>query len=162
MHNTILSKLAGFLADVGTVLVYLCAGLILYDVCVRLAFGQPFAGTADLVASALVLVTFMQGTKALLQNRLLQVTLLLDKLPQRVLVSAMALANLVGTALFACLVWMSLEPIEQALRTQEFYGTDAFRLPIWPLRAVVAGLWIVLALGFLAKAYAALRGKDNI
>ena len=147
-----INRAASLLADLGSLVVYLCAGLIVYDVCARLAFGRPFAGTADLVAIALVLVTFLQAMKALLQDRLLQMTLLLEKLPGAVLKLAMTLANLVGAALFLCLAAISVEPIEQAYRTHEFFGTDAFRVTAWPVRLAVALLWCMLAVAFLSKA----------
>ena len=145
-------RAADLLADLGSLVVYLCAGLIVYDVLARLAFGRPFAGTADLVAIALVLVTFLQAMKALLKDRLLQMTLLLEKLPEKLLKLAMSGANLVGAALFLCLAAISVEPVMQAYRTHEFFGTDAFRVTAWPVRAIVALLWCLLAVAFLTKA----------
>ena len=150
-------RAAGLLADAGSLVVYLCAALIVYDVVARLAFGQPFAGTADLVAIALVLVTFLQAMKALLRDRLLQMTLLLDKLPGRLLAIAMAAANVIGAALFLCLAAFAVEPILQAYRTHEFFGTDAFRVTAWPVRLAVAVLWCLLAIAFLTKARVSLQ-----
>lgn len=155
-----LERVGSALADVGTVVTFLAAALILYDIVARLTFGRPFAGTADIAAVALVAITFLQGTKAVLQDRLLRVTLLLKTLPKPVLRLITALANLVGAALFLCLAWMSIEPIRQAYATQEFFGTDAFRLINWPIRAGIAALWVILALAFLAKAIAARRLED--
>ncbi|MFV0335035.1 MAG: TRAP transporter small permease [Tropicimonas sp.] len=152
-----LNHVGSVLADAGTAATYLAAGLILYDVIARLGFGRPFNGTTDLVAVTLVLVTFLQGIKAVLQDRLLRVTLLLDTLPLPLLRIITAVANLVGAALFLCLAWISGEPIQQAIETQEFFGTDAFRLTTWPIRVGVAILWVILALAFLAKAVEAMR-----
>lgn len=155
-----LDRVGSVLADVGTVVTYLAAGLILYDITARLGFGRPFAGTADIAAVALVAITFLQGTKAILRGRLLRVTLLLKTLPAPVLRLTTVIANLIGAALFLCLAWMSIEPIEQAIATQEFFGTDAFRLTNWPIRLGIALLWVVLALAFVAKAVAARRSED--
>ncbi|MHC5655513.1 TRAP transporter small permease [Stappia sp.] len=152
-----IKRAAGLLADIGSLVVYLSAALIVYDVVARIAFGKPFAGTADLVAIALVLVTFLQAMKALLQDRLLQMTLLLEKLPERLLSLAMGAANLVGAALFLCLAAIAVEPTMQAYRTHEFFGTDAFRVTAWPVRLAVAVLWCLLAIAFLTKARMSLQ-----
>jgi len=153
----LLDRAGSVLADTGTVATYLVAGLIVYDVIARLGFGQPFAGTADIVAVALVAVTFLQGAKAILEDRLMRVTLLLNTLPKPMLRATTAAANLIGAALFLCLAWMSIEPIQQAMETKEFFGTDAFRLTNWPIRLGIALLWVMLAVAFLSKAYDAAR-----
>ncbi|WP_223478976.1 TRAP transporter small permease [Oricola indica] len=140
-------------ADLGAILVFVAGALIVVDVVLRMVFGSPFAGTADLVAIALVLVTFLQAGKALLQGRLLQITLLLDKLPLKLQQAAMVAANIVGAGLFIGLAYISIEPIRQSIENHEFFGTDAFRVTAWPIRISVAVLWVVLGIAFLVKAF---------
>lgn len=149
------------LADLGTLIAMAIAFLILYDIVMRLAFGRPFVGTTDLVAVSLLVVTFTQAPKALLLGKFLEVSVLTDRLPDRVRNLVAALGNILGAGVFLGLAITSIHSIDQALVLKEFFGSDAFRIPVAPIRIGITFTWIVFVLCFLLMATNALKGKRH-
>ncbi len=131
---------------IGAATIALLTLVILYDALGRLLFNRPFAGTTELAANAMVLITFLQMPYAILHGKLLRVTFLHDRVPAGAQRMLNALAFGVGAAFFAAIAWMSLEPLVHGMQTGEFYGTDAFRIPAWPLRGATFLLWIAAAI----------------
>lgn len=128
--------------------------VICYDVAGRLFFNKPFAGTAELAAVGLVLLTFMQTPYVIRERKLLRVTFFLDRMPPAVRSQFNALTYLLGAAFFIAMVIASWEPSIAGWNSGEFFGNDAFRIPAWPLRFGSIVLWVVAALvciGFFAE-----------
>lgn len=131
---------------VGAIISAALAVLIVYDVIGRLFFNRPFAGTAEVAGVALVLLTYMQTPHSIREGKLLRVTILVDRLPAlgRRLLTAVAYA--LGALFFFGITSASWAPLQEAFATAEFFGSDAFRVPAWPLRLFTLLLWIVSGL----------------
>lgn len=143
----------------GAVVVAFLAALVCYDVAGRLFFNRPFAGTAEITAVALVLVTFLQAPYAIRQQKLLRVSFVLDRVPAALRSQLNALAYLLGMVFFIAIAAASWEPAWHGLASGEFFGNDAFRVPAWPLRFGCMLLWTVAALVCLGFVAEGVRGR---
>lgn len=140
----------------------LCAvvgAVIVADVAGRLFFNRPYEGTVELVATFIVILTFLQVPYVILEKKLLRVTFLVDAVSPAVRGALNALAYAVGTVFFAAICIISWEPTVQAISVGEYFGTDAFRIPGWPLRVSSLLLWLLSAAVCLHLCIEALAGR---
>ncbi len=154
-----IGRVALLLHRLGALLTVLMMALVCYDVLARQLFGAPFQGTAELVATALALVVFLQTPHVMIERRLLRVSVLFDALGPVGRSVLNTLAWSAGTLMFGALVVTSWEPMIQGLVTSEFYGMDAFRIPAWPLRIGTFVLWVIATGVCLYLAIESLRGR---
>ncbi|HBT32094.1 MAG TPA: hypothetical protein DEB15_04285 [Pusillimonas sp.] len=133
--------------------------LIMYDVLGRILFNRPFAGTAELVAVGLVLLTFLQTPYVIRHRQLLRVTFLLDRVPGAIRSQLNAFAYILGSAFFLAIAITSVEPSIVGWNTGEFFGNDAFRIPAWPLRFGTLVLWIISGFICIGFAVQGIQGK---
>lgn len=143
----------------GACLLVVVTAVICYDVAGRLLFNRPFAGTAELAAVSLVLLTYLQTPYVIREQKLLRITFFLERMPPAVRSLVNGLAYFLGGAIFIALVIASWEPAVYGLATGEFFGNDAFRIPAWPLRFGALLLWVVAALVCLGYMVAGLKGR---
>lgn len=146
---------------VGAIISAALAVLIVYDVLGRLLFNRPFAGTAEIAGVALVFLTYLQAPHVIQKEKLLRVTILTDRLPDVAKRICTAFAYLVGAIFFICVAAFSWTPLQEALVTSEFFGSDAFRVPAWPLRIFTLLIWIVSAAVCIGLSINALRSPSN-
>jgi len=144
---------------VGAATITLLTVVILYDALGRMLFNRPFPGTTELAANAMVLTTFLQVPYAILHRKLLRVTFLLDRVPASLRATLDGVAFATGAALFAAIAVVAWPPLVHAVRAGEFYGTDAFRIPAWPLRGAAFVLWWAAGLVCLRLAWLAVTGR---
>lgn len=130
---------------IGAFTIALLTGVILYDAGGRLLFNRPFPGTTELASNAMVLITFLQVPYAVLHQKLLRVTFLLERVPTGVRNVLDAVAFGIGGALFLSVAIVGWAPLVHSVHAGEFYGTDAFRIPAWPLRVSTFVLWLMAA-----------------
>lgn len=159
--KTWVDKLLLGLHVIGAIVSAALAVLIVYDVLGRLVFNRPFSGTAEIAAVALVFLTYLQTPHAIHRQKLLRVTILVDRLPDMGRRLCTAFAYLLGALFFISVAIYSWEPLQAALATSEFFGSDAFRVPAWPLRIFTLVIWILTALLCLGLAIEALRKPSN-
>lgn len=143
----------------GAATIALLTMVILYDAAGRLLLNRPFAGTTELAANAMVLITFLQLPYTILHRKLLRVTFLVERVPRTARAALDTLASGVGAVLFAAVAAAAWAPLVHSVAAGEFYGTDAFRIPAWPLRAATFGLWLAAGLVCARLAWMAARGR---
>lgn len=146
---------------VGAMISAALAVLIVYDVLGRLLFNRPFAGTAEIAGVALVFLTYLQTPHVIQKEKLLRVTILTDRLPDVGKRICTAFAYLVGALFFISVAAVSWTPLQEALITSEFFGSDAFRVPAWPLRIFALVIWIIIAAVCIGLSLKALRASSN-
>jgi TRAP-type C4-dicarboxylate transport system permease small subunit len=155
----LIERAALWMHQVGAALTIAVTLVICYDVAGRLLFNRPFYGGAELAATGLVLIVFLQVPYSILQKKLLRVTFFYE-LAGRLGRSALnSMAYAVGAVFFAALFATSWEPLVESLRTAEFYGMDAFRIPAWPLRIATLLLWLLTSLACVYLMLQSLRGR---
>jgi len=143
----------------GAVVTFALAALVCWDVVGRIFFNRPFAGTVEIAAAGLVLITFLQTPYTIAQQKLLRVTFLFDRLPTHVRGPLNALAYLLGAAFFIAVAAASWHPAWHGVTSGEFFGNDAFRVPAWPLRFACMFLWTVASLVCLGFVVESLRAR---
>jgi len=144
---------------VGAATIALLTVVILYDALGRLLFNRPFPGTTELAANAMVLITFLQVPYAILHRKLLRVTFLLDRVPPGARAALDTLAFGAGAVFFAAIAVVAWAPLAHSVASGEFYGTNAFRIPAWPLRGATFLLWLAACLVCIRLAWLALTGR---
>jgi TRAP-type C4-dicarboxylate transport system permease small subunit len=146
----LLSKLSTWFHWSGAALLAIMMVIVCSDAVARVAFNAPFAGTTEIVAGLVVIVTSLQLPYVLIRGLLLRVTFVLEWLPNSVSRLLDALAYLVGFAYFAAIAAVSAHPLVNSIIKGEFEGTINFPIPVWPLRLVTFGLWALSAIVCLA------------
>jgi TRAP-type C4-dicarboxylate transport system permease small subunit len=159
LNPSSISRALNVLHMLGALLLALLTLIIVYDVAARLFFNRPFAGTAELTGAGLVLLTFLQAPHVIRERKLLRVTFFVDMLPAFLRSRFNALAYLVGALFFSALVVSAWEPAVSGWRMGEFYGTDAFRVPAWPLRWGCLLLWVLAVAVCVGYALLGLAGR---
>ncbi|WP_127143006.1 TRAP transporter small permease [Pelagibacterium montanilacus] len=136
-----LSRALGFVARtllvVASVLAMGLAFVVVFDVIGRSVFNRPLRGTPEIVASAIVVICYLQVTYAIVSGGMMQVTLITDAMPQRLRSLLAALASLLGVVLFFFLMRGSYTGFVNAWTFGSFEGEGALRIPIWPERLTV-------------------------
>lgn len=154
-----LEQVTLWLHRLGAVIAVLSCLLICYDVGARLLLNRPFPGTAELVATGLAIMLFLQAPYSILHKKLLRVTFVFDASGAIGRSVLNVIAYLAGAVFFLALAVTSWEPMVDSVRRLEFYGMDAFRIPAWPLRVSTFVLWLVAALVCLYFVVEAARGR---
>ncbi len=122
------------------VLAFLLCFLVVGDVLGRVVFNAPIKGTPEIVSTSIVIICFLQAGFAIRSGGMLNVDVLVKRLPPAAQSVAASLGALLGLAFFAFICYASLEGAAHAWNSNEFEGEGALRVPAWPTRfAVVLG-----------------------
>lgn len=138
-------------ALIGAIMLLMCADVLLRDLANR-----PIDGVAELVASSIVVIVFLQLPATLRHGRMARADLFLDPLLARRPRAGRGLRALFALAgAFACAViaYASWRPLLRAWTDDEFLGVQGlFTFPTWPMRAVVVLGATLAALQYLLLA----------
>ena len=156
--SAFIDDLATWMHKLGALLAVLITALVCYDVIGRFAFNAPFPGTTEIAANAMVVMTFLQVPYAIVNYSLLRVTALRDRTGETTQRLLDGVAWAVALVIFGALVFATWEPLLKAIETSEFSGTDAFRIPVAPIKGIAIVLWIVSALACLKVMLEGFRG----
>lgn len=121
---------------IGTIMLLMCADVLLRDLANR-----PIDGVAELVATSIVIIVFLQLPATLRHGRMSRADLFIDPFVAcrpRAGKRLRALFSLAGV--FACgvIAYATWKPLERAWTDQEYLGVEGvFTFPTWPMRAVV-------------------------
>jgi len=139
---------------IGAIMVLMCA-----DVLLRNLINRPIEGVAELVATSIIIIVFLQLPATLRHGRMSRADLFLDPFLGRRPVAGRRLRAFFSAAgIFACgvIAYASWKPLVRAWTDQEFLGVEGgFTFPTWPMRAVV-----VLGATLAALQYALLVWQD--
>ena len=117
------------------------------DVFSRLLFNRPLPGTVEIVSIAIVAIVFLQLPDCLRSGRIMRSDALLRRLTLRRprLVCWLELTyHLVGAGLFMTIAVAGMPRLTDAL--------GHFTVPVWPVRAVIVVLSILVVTQFLVMA----------
>src|SRR5690606_26752542 len=144
---------------VGAAVLIARALLIICEVTGRRFGNRHVAGTAEVAGVGLVLLTYLQTPYVIRRRKLLRVTFFIDRIPAGLRSQLNGLAYLFGGAFFIGMTLVSWQPAVTSWIGNEFYGTDAFRVPTWPLRFGSLILWIISGLVCLGFVVEGIRGR---
>lgn len=121
---------------IGAVMLLMCADVLLRDLANR-----PIDGVAELVATSIVIIVFLQLPATLRHGRMSRADLFIDPYITRRPRAGKRLRALFSLAgVFACgvIAYATWKPLARAWTDQEYLGVEGvFTFPTWPMRAVV-------------------------
>lgn len=121
---------------IGAIMLLMCADVLLRDLANR-----PIDGVAELVATSIVIIVFLQLPATLRHGRMSRADLFIDPFIARRPRAGKRLRALFSLAgVFACgvIAYATWKPLERAWTDQEYLGVEGvFTFPTWPMRAVV-------------------------
>jgi TRAP-type C4-dicarboxylate transport system permease small subunit len=134
-------RLVDGLNAAGSVLIGLIMLLMCADVLLRDLANRPIDGVAELVATSIVVIVFLQLPSTLRHGRMARADLFLDPFMVRRPRAGRRLRALFSLAgVFACgvIAYASWKPLLRAWTDSEFLGVEGiFTFPTWPMRVVV-------------------------
>lgn len=151
MFDRYLEWVARGLLGLAAALGFLLSFLVCADVIGRVIFNSPVKGTPEMVSMAIVIIAYLQAAYAIRSGGMIGVDAISANLPPRLQSSLAGLGALLGAALFALVLWGSLDGAAHAWTSGEYEGEGAMRVPVWPARFV-----IVLGCGLASLSYALL------
>jgi TRAP-type mannitol/chloroaromatic compound transport system permease small subunit len=141
-------------AVIGLVMLLMCA-----DVLLRNLLNRPIDGVAELVATSIIVIVFLQLPATLRHGRMSRADLFIDPFITRRPAAGRRLRALFSVAgIFACAViaYATWPMLQKAWQGDEYLGVEGlFTFPLWPMRAVV-----VLGAGLATIQYALLALQD--
>ncbi|MBX3588963.1 MAG: TRAP transporter small permease [Ramlibacter sp.] len=152
-------KLVDGLNAFGSVVIGLVMLLMCADVLMRNLLNRPIDGVAELVATSIVVIVFLQLPGTLRHGRMSRADLFIDPFIARRPRAGLRLRALFSAAgIFACgvIAYATWPMLAKAWVGNEFLGVEGvFTFPVWPMRVVV-----VLGATLAALQYALLAWQD--
>lgn len=146
---------------IAAVMVLMCADVLMRDL-----FNRPIDGVAELVATSIIIVVFLQLPATLRHGRMSRADLYIDPLLARNPRAGKRLRGVLSLfGVFACAViaYATWPVLGRAWEDSEFWGVEGvFTFPTWPMRAVVLLGAALAAVQYLLLAVQDLReaGSD--
>jgi TRAP-type C4-dicarboxylate transport system permease small subunit len=146
---------------IGAIMLLMCADVLLRDLA-----NHPIDGVAELVATSIVVIVFLQLPATLRHGRMSRADLFIDPYIARRPRAGRRLRALFSLAgVFACAVIAdaSWKPLVRAWTDSEFLGVEGvFTFPIWPMRAVVVLGAALAAVQYLLLVMQDLRESTHV
>jgi TRAP-type C4-dicarboxylate transport system permease small subunit len=131
--------------------------LICADVVLRNVANRPVDGVAELVATSIVIIVFLQLPATLRHGRMARADLFIDPLIKRRPKAGkrlQALFSMIGVFACAVIVYSTLPLLQRAWTDSEYLGIEGvFTFPTWPMRSVVVLGAAVACLQYLLLAW---------
>ena len=140
------ARLTYALLAIAAMLAFCLGFLVVADIVGRGFFNSPVKGTHELVSMSIVIICFLLAGCAVQSGSMIYTDAVVGLFGIRGLAFAQLLSAILGIAFFTFIVWGSYEPMLHAIRSGEYEGEGALRVPTWPARiTVVAGSVLVVA-----------------
>lgn len=150
---SLFGRLVDGLNAAGSVVIGLVMLLMCADVLLRNLANHPLDGVAELVATSIVVIVFLQLPATLRHGRMSRADLFIDPFIQRRPRAGKRLRALFSLAgIFACgvIAYATWPLLARAWGDSEFFGVEGvFTFPTWPMRAVVLLGAVLAALQYL-------------
>jgi TRAP-type C4-dicarboxylate transport system permease small subunit len=148
---------------IGTVVIAAIMLLMCADVLLRDLANTPIPGVAELVATSIIVIVFLQLPATLRHDRMSRADLFLDPLLQRQPTAGKRLRGVFSLfGIFACgvIAYSSLPTLIRSWSGAEYLGIEGvFTFPTWPMRAVVVMGSALAAVQYLLLAIQDLKGE---
>jgi TRAP-type mannitol/chloroaromatic compound transport system permease small subunit len=159
MFDRTLGRVADIMNAAGSLVIGVVMLLMCADVLLRNAVNRPIDGVAELVATSIIVIVFLQLPATLRHGRMARADLFIDPLIARHPSAGRRLRAFFSLAgLFACgvVAYATWPLLVRAWVDSEFLGVQGvFTFPTWPMRAVV-----VLGAALAAVQYLLLAWRD--
>lgn len=159
MFDRALGRIVDSLNAIGSLVIGIVMVLMCADVVLRNLANQPIDGVAELVATSIIVIVFLQLPATLRHGRMARADLFIDpfvaRRPRagRMLRAMFSLAGVFACSVIAYATWPLLA---RAWTDAEYLGVQGvFTFPTWPMRGVV-----VLGATLAAVQYLLLAWRD--
>jgi TRAP-type C4-dicarboxylate transport system permease small subunit len=150
---TFSDRLSKFLMIAAAVWAFGLAFLVMGNIIGRTVFDAPIYGTAEIVASSIVIVVFLQAGYAIRSRSMLKADFLVIHLPEKVQKVFLAFGYFLGAAFFLMIITGGWEESIRSFVEGEYEGEGALRVPSWPARwTVLIGSGLAM-INYLVMAY---------
>jgi TRAP-type C4-dicarboxylate transport system permease small subunit len=127
--------------------------LILANIIGRSVFDSPVYGTAEIVATSIVIIVFLQVGYAIRSQSMLRADFLIIHLPYSIQRIFLFIGYLLGAVFFLMIITGGWEESVLSYIEGEFEGEGALRVPSWPARwMVIIGSTLAL-INYIVLAY---------
>ena len=127
--------------------------LILANIIGRSVFDSPVYGTAEIVATSIVIIVFLQVGYAIRSESMLRADFLIIHLPYSIQRIFLFIGYLLGAVFFLMIITGGWEESVLSYIEGEFEGEGALRVPSWPARwMVIIGSTLAL-INYIVLAY---------
>lgn len=144
---------------VGSVVIAVVMVLMCADVLLRNLLNQPIDGVAELVATSIIVIVFLQLPATVRHGRMSRADLFIDPFVARRPAAGRrlrALFSLGGVLACGIIAYATAPVLARAWSDSEFWGIEGvFTFPTWPMRGVV-----LLGAAVAAAQYALLAVQD--
>lgn len=129
------------LNSLGSLLILLIMLLMCADILARNLLNMPIHGVAELVATSVVTIVFLQLASTLRHGRMSRADIFIDHFAERRQFSGnvlLAIFNAAGVAICAVIFYATLPVFIKAWADNEYLGVEGvFTAPTWPVRVIV-------------------------
>ena len=129
------------------------AFLILANIIGRSVFNSPVYGTAEIVATSIVIIVFLQVGYAIRSQSMLRADFLVIHLPYPIQRFFLVLGYSLGAVFFLMIITGGWEESVLSYIEGEFEGEGALRVPSWPARWMVMIGSVLALINYLVLAY---------
>jgi TRAP-type C4-dicarboxylate transport system permease small subunit len=153
------TRLTNVLSTISAFWALSLAGIILWDIIGRGAFGKPFLGTHEIVGNSIVGILFLELPSTIKRGAMLRTVFIFDAVSvfwKRVIDSA---SYLCGIALFAAIIFGGWGTMIVSWQILEFEGAGAFEVPIYPVRTLIIAFSIICTLVYTQLLYQTVTGR---
>jgi TRAP-type C4-dicarboxylate transport system permease small subunit len=146
MFDQLTEGVTRVLLAAAAVIIFLLGFLVCADVFGRALFNSPVKGTPEMVSMSIVIICFLLAGYSVQSGGMIYTDVFSGMFGARGHATAQLLSAVLGILFFGLIVWGSYEPMLHAIRSGEYEGEGALRVPVWPARTVVViGAILVIA-----------------
>jgi len=127
--------------------------LILANIIGRSVFDSPVYGTAEIVATSIVIIVFLQVGYAIRSESMLRADFLIIHLPYSIQRIFLFIGYLLGAVFFLMIITGGWEESVLSYIEDEFEGEGALRVPSWPARWMVMIGSTLALINYIVLAY---------
>ncbi len=149
--DTALSKFLSLTDGLAAASIFVIMILITADVLSRLLFNRPFTGTAEIVASIIIIVCFMEIPYVALRGAHVRATLLYDAVGRNGKLIIDSLAAAIGIVVYAFIIKASWSNFLNAVAIHEAEIAGSFRVTNVPGRFIIIFGSALMILEFMAQ-----------
>jgi TRAP-type C4-dicarboxylate transport system permease small subunit len=146
-------SMSKFMMVVAAIWAFGLAFLILANIIGRSVFDSPVYGTAEIVATSIVIIVFLQVGYAIRSQSMLRADFLVIHLPYPIQRFFLVLGYLLGAVFFLMIITGGWEESVLSYIEGEFEGEGALRVPSWPARWMVIIGSVLALINYLVLAY---------
>ena len=155
----IVTRLTNVLSTISAFWALLLAGIILWDIIGRGAFGKPFLGTHEIVGNSIVGILFLELPSTIKRGAMLRTVFIFDAANDFWRRTIDSVYYLHGIALFLAIIVGGWGNMIVSWEILEIEGAGAFEVPIYPVRTLIIVFSAICALVYAQLLYQTVTGR---